>query len=618
MDYPFLETKILERDLDLFKDELESYIKPIFPIDSLGLIISKNENVIPEGLDISPRQRERAKRALLHGKGFWDRVNHQIFIPLGDGKKDKEDILGIFQINGVPKNIGAEEGKWLIGLLEKALEERLVRLKEDSLKKHINDSIPEYIKRLIKKNNGLDLVEISFFDAKISKKKRSFFDFLLSVFNGGLDFLGRDGGTFWFLISQKTKGIKEKAKKLGLFLSKNTSGLRDLLIYENTKCLEDIDLLKRISNLLGARIFCRAFYNELSYLFGVDLGKVLEIKFPIRKNSILGIISQDNIKNSLKTQERLKNILKKADIEEISGKDFIFHLFFENKNDVDIRDYCNEIFKDLSTNLDGPLVCGFSSPLIRHVTERNLNFSALFALYHARLLGPSNFALFDHLTFNVMGDLLHGMGQIRGAISFYKKGLSLKPNDINLLNSLGASLAEIKRLAEAKTYFEQVLRLKNNDEMALYNLSGIFCQKKEFERAEELIDKVIKRKKAPSFFIRKLEILLGKKDFEKALLLSRRLFEQKEIDKNCYVLRLIAKASFYGGDWELSKKALSKILKVFPNDAFSLIFLSKGFLEFDKDVATSRKFFEKINKNTLKNSDLKGLYTGLFKVLDKM
>ena len=67
------------------------------------------------------------------------------------------------------------------------------------------------------------------------------------------------------------------------------------------------------------------------------------------------------------------------------------------------------------------------------------------ALLHGSFIGPDVVTTFDHVTLNISGDRYFEIGDYRRAIREYRAGLQLKRDDINLLNSLGVTLAELNR-----------------------------------------------------------------------------------------------------------------------------------------------------------------------------
>jgi tetratricopeptide (TPR) repeat protein len=97
-------------------------------------------------------------------------------------------------------------------------------------------------------------------------------------------------------------------------------------------------------------------------------------------------------------------------------------------------------------------------------------FNAYKALVHTDFFGPDTITAFASVSLNISGDTLFNAGHIHGAIMEYKKGLSLDPQDVNLLNSLGVCYARLKWYKRAVSCFEKTLSLEKDNFMARYNL----------------------------------------------------------------------------------------------------------------------------------------------------
>lgn len=95
------------------------------------------------------------------------------------------------------------------------------------------------------------------------------------------------------------------------------------------------------------------------------------------------------------------------------------------------------------------------------------------AQLHAELLGPDSEALFNGVTLNVSGDAYYNEGDIRKAVAEYRQGLSLDSTNVNLLNSLGVALVQLKQLRSALACFEKALTVEPENFMALCNLGFV-------------------------------------------------------------------------------------------------------------------------------------------------
>ena len=95
------------------------------------------------------------------------------------------------------------------------------------------------------------------------------------------------------------------------------------------------------------------------------------------------------------------------------------------------------------------------------------------AQLHAELLGPNSVAVFDGISLNVSGDAYYNEGDIRRAVAEYRQGLSLDPANVNLLNSLGVALVQLKQPRAALACFEKALAAEPENFMALCNLGFV-------------------------------------------------------------------------------------------------------------------------------------------------
>ena len=92
------------------------------------------------------------------------------------------------------------------------------------------------------------------------------------------------------------------------------------------------------------------------------------------------------------------------------------------------------------------------------------------ALLHAELLGPESEAVFNGISLNISGDAYYNEGDIRKAVAEYRLGLNLDPANVNLLNSLGVALAQLKQTRAAIAAFNKALVIEPQNFMALVNL----------------------------------------------------------------------------------------------------------------------------------------------------
>lgn len=92
------------------------------------------------------------------------------------------------------------------------------------------------------------------------------------------------------------------------------------------------------------------------------------------------------------------------------------------------------------------------------------------ALLHTFFYGPGSLTFFDGVSLNISGDIYYNEGDLANAVKEYKLGLSLDAKNINLLNSLGVTFAQMNLYKKAIPLFKEALGNDPADFMALFNL----------------------------------------------------------------------------------------------------------------------------------------------------
>jgi Flp pilus assembly protein TadD len=70
------------------------------------------------------------------------------------------------------------------------------------------------------------------------------------------------------------------------------------------------------------------------------------------------------------------------------------------------------------------------------------------------------------------GNAFYLQGRYAEAAECYRRALRVKPDDVDALNNLGASLADLGRLADAVVCYQEAIRLRPNHAEAYYNLGN--------------------------------------------------------------------------------------------------------------------------------------------------
>lgn len=196
------------------------------------------------------------------------------------------------------------------------------------------------------------------------------------------------------------------------------------------------------------------------------------------------------------------------------------------------------------------------------------------AILHAGFYEKGAVVAFDSLTYNISGDLYFDEGDYKQAIKEYRAGLQLKPDDINLLNSLGVTLAEINRHYEAEACFSRVLQIEPQNYMALIN-KGMSCRL--LGRRKEAIacfEQGLHCKEHNSQASIELYLQLGKlycleEKFAQALALLKEWRTRHGEPTEFIFFRLLGEAALGAGDHHEAVTALQHSLRIYPQNADS-------------------------------------------------
>jgi len=207
------------------------------------------------------------------------------------------------------------------------------------------------------------------------------------------------------------------------------------------------------------------------------------------------------------------------------------------------------------------------------------------ALKHGLFFGPGQLTFFDSLSLNVSGDYYFDEGDYKQAARDYKLGLEIKPDDINLMNSLGVTLTEMNRKREAVSWFHKVLHNQPDNFMALVNLGfawrslnlsdqALSCFEKAYLVAQDHNDKVV-----PELYMQLGRLYCQAGRFEDALKILRSWNEDGSGKKEFQLYRLLGEALMETDRKKEAIVALQRALQLHPGSAESLSML--GFLYHD-------------------------------------
>ena len=588
-------TFITPKDFYIFGKDLAEALKKYFPFEGISFLVGTSDDLksLLSKVSLSERQRQRALLSLRDKEPFWDRVQHQVFIPLNCLR---QPFLPIAHLKGVPKNIGAEETKWFTKLISFFLVKNLSELKYIALNGE-NRDLPDYLYRFFNYSKKPDNVLIFLQLGNINLDYSELVDIFSSFFNREeFELLAMANNSYWFLFhSLINYDIIDSFKKTAIFFSKKYP-LKNLYFFK----VDEIDKFKKsfsLASALKARIFSSFFIEKIFNETGVDLLKLISIETK-------GINTYGLFKfSSSKKEALIKNYLLSKGVFLMPVGEKIFICGFSKKDSFNKNSYLDKskkIYLSLK-ELDSELIAGFSSIFQSGITKTNILAYTFISFYHAFLLGKGSYAIFDALSSNVHGDLLYSLGDIKGAITAYKQGLRLKGNDVNLLNSLGTLYAELGLLSKAENVFLKALAIEPQNIMGLYNLSGIYLRKRKFDNALEVIEKALDiEPNNLALLVRKLEILLDNEDFNGAYTFSKKIITQN-IKRPSYLSFLCAQALIFKKEWDKAKEILKEILKKNPSYYMAFLFLAYGFLKFEKDKNTASRFIKDIDIKKIKN-----------------
>ncbi len=199
------------------------------------------------------------------------------------------------------------------------------------------------------------------------------------------------------------------------------------------------------------------------------------------------------------------------------------------------------------------------------------------ALCHATLLGENGAAVFDSLSLNVTGDMYYAEGDLVAAVREYKHGLDCKPSDINLLNSLGATYADMAKHREAHKCFKKVLSLEPDNIMALFNLGlgedlmgradeAIRCFERAYKTSSKTLDDV---KEDLQFHLGKLYCITG--DSQKSATILKSWYDNSnDRVKKGRALQFLGRACYNLGELDEAMTWLQRALRYNEFDAESM------------------------------------------------
>ncbi len=221
------------------------------------------------------------------------------------------------------------------------------------------------------------------------------------------------------------------------------------------------------------------------------------------------------------------------------------------------------------------------------------------ALLHASYYGPGSMVFFDHLSLNVSGDYFFDQGDYRQAVREYRNGLRLRPDETNLMNSLGVTLAGMNRHRRAIDCFERVLAQEPDNFMALVNLGYSYQAAGEEEQAMVQLEKACMVKfhagmsEARDLYPQLARLYCQAGRYEQARRVLERWRREQEGEKEFLLHRLLGESCMETGSPAEAMQALQRALRLFPGDDESMSMLGLLYIEGEQGEEVGMSLLER-------------------------
>lgn len=260
-------------------------------------------------------------------------------------------------------------------------------------------------------------------------------------------------------------------------------------------------------------------------------------------------------------------------------------LIFPEKAPEAVVDSVEAVINDARKRFgDESFVAGVATWPLLDCTKLEVLANCRKAQRHASFLGAGSVVFFDHLSLNISGDAFFDEGDYRAALREYRRGLRLKSNDVNLINSLGVALVECNQLRAAAKCFQDALALEPENYMALVNLGrvrqslgqqagALHC----FERAYAAYAE--DRAAGQELFLPLGGLLLSAGKSQQAIDVLCRYLEHSGHDHEYLPFRLLGLAYLEQGQAEQAIQACQQALRLLPHDSIALSVLGLLYVE---------------------------------------
>lgn len=195
-----------------------------------------------------------------------------------------------------------------------------------------------------------------------------------------------------------------------------------------------------------------------------------------RERFALLILRQDQVAVSNHFSKRLRTALP-ADIPAIFLSQREVCLYLEGAGEEEAQQWLAAFRSRMRESNGSTFSAGIALYPCLAYRKSDLPVNCRKALLHAEMVGPEQDVLFSAVTLNISGDAYYNEGDIRRAVAEYRLGLALDPANINLCNSLGVALIQLKQSKPALACFEKALAIEPANFMALVNLGFVYLNR---------------------------------------------------------------------------------------------------------------------------------------------
>lgn len=386
----------------------------------------------------------------------------------------------------------------------------------------------------------------------------------------------------WLLQRLKKEGVQSAHIGISINDAEKKTGVSSVL----QECWQALMAAER----RGTFSFCEGSYlkNKEQHPFALPEKHVISYlrrKWRARKQFALLCFCAENIPAEIHVKNSFAKIFKEILPKEcffvfesdLEGYILIFDLNAEQVLDLvgKVKQEIEKKYKKISVGF------GISHwPLLNYNKTQTI-VNCRKAIMHGRFLGEGTITKFDHVSLNVSGDYYYDEGDYRKAVSDYKLGVKLAPEDINLLNSLGVALTALNKLRDAVGYFERVLQIDANDFMALVNMGFARRILGDNDLAISCFEKAALQKEfAESSVFEELSLQLARLYADQgrpadALVVLEKLDQKKNIHQKYTQWQMKGEVNAALGNYKEAIKYQQRVLQINPQDADALSLLGE-------------------------------------------